>query len=65
MGRPRTRLTGALLTLTGCGSPTVEPLPASQRPTPTTTSPSEEPQTHGHRLPQGEQLVLHVGKPAR
>lgn len=67
MGRTRTRLTGALLvllTLTGCGSPTVELVPVSERPRPTTTttSPAEEPQTHGYRLPQGQQIVLHTGK---
>ncbi|SDI10705.1 hypothetical protein SAMN05192558_101601 [Actinokineospora alba] len=64
MGRPRTRLTGALLcllTLTACATTQPgEPTPARTTTQPTTTS--AEPQTHGYQLPQGEQIVLHLGK---
>ncbi|MGH3862622.1 hypothetical protein [Actinokineospora sp.] len=64
MGSARTRLTGALLgllTLTACATvDSGEPIPAKTTPPPTTTTAA--PQTHGYRLPQGEQIVLHTGK---
>lgn len=64
MGRPRTRLTGALLgllILSACATVDPgEPIPAKTTAPPTTTS--DAPKTHGYPLPQGEQLVLHLGK---
>lgn len=64
MGRSRTRLTGALLTLltlTACATTQPgDPTPARTTAQPTTTS--TEPRAHGYRLPQGEQTVLHTGK---
>lgn len=60
MGRPWTSLTGALLALLLSACATVDP--GKPVPTQATTTPSSEPRTHGYRLPQGVQTVLHTGK---